>query len=426
MADLPRILLVDDSRVVRITLAQQLKQSYDIREECDGEAAWQALVLDHSVRAVISDLQMPKLDGIELVKRMRASKLKRLKELPFILVSGEETDSERQTAVQAGVSDFITKGLNSAQILARVDHLLQTGQPLPPDAVISPAAKAPQQPMQQQPQQQPFAQQAAMQTQQYAQQSLQFAQTPQAAAQQSSFAGANPQMMNTPSAAVRKPTNSAFEVHKNQLESLVGQALAHAHSYHEDLSVMILAFDNYDELISRLGNTAAEEICKRFIRILADKMRKGDTLAQYAAGQYVVLSANTPLKACAAFAERVRKAVNVASLSVRGQNIALTISIGLSSIAEDNPTSSSSLLELTASRMMLAAQAGGNQVVTTGGTVEQLSLVAALQLLNAGKIAPVLPHLQQLTLEIMPLLDVLQKNLNLPFPMAQLHQFTSR
>ena len=76
--------------------------------------------------------------------------------------------------------------------------------------------------------------------------------------------------------------------------------------------------------------------------------------------------------------------------------------------------------------MMLAAQAGGNQVVTTGGTVEQLSLVAALQLLNAGKIAPVLPHLQQLTLEIMPLLDVLQKNLNLPFPMAQLHQFTSR
>lgn len=406
MADLPRILLVDDSRVVRITLAQQLKQSYDIREECDGEAAWQALVLDHSVRAVISDLQMPKLDGIELVKRMRASKLKRLKELPFILVSGEETDSERKKALEAGVSDFITKGLNSAQILARVDHLLKTGQPLPADAVVPAAPAAAQVPP---PQQQTAAPQQPEET------------PPQQAAAQSQPSFASP----TPPIAARKPANSAFEVHKNQLESLVGQALAHAHSYHEDLSVMILAFDNYDELISRLGNTAAEEICKRFIRILADKMRKGDTLAQYAAGQYVVLSANTPLKACAAFAERVRKAVNVASLSVRGQNIALTISIGLSSIAEDNPTSSSALLELTASRMMLAARAGGNQVVTTGGTVEQLSLVAALQLLNAGKIAPVLPHLQQLTSEIMPLLDVLQQNLNLHFPMAQLHQFTT-
>ncbi len=407
MADLPRILLVDDSRVVRITLAQQLKQSYDIREECDGEAAWQALVLDHSVRAVISDLQMPKLNGLELVQRMRASKLKRIKELPFILVSGEETESERQNALKCGVSDFITKGLNSAQILARVDRLLQTGQAMPaPDGVFHNDV-----------------------SRQMATSALQTAHAPQAApqmpaqqAQAASQALAQSASHQAASPILSNPAVDSTQVYKNQLESLVGQALAHAHSYHEDLSLMILSFDNYEELISRLGHTAAEEICRRFIRTLAEKMRKGDTLTQCGAGQYAVLSVNTPMKASSAFAERVRKAVNVASLSVRGQNIALTTSIGVGSIEQDNPTSASALLELVASRMRLATQAGGDRVVSTGGVVEKLSVVNALQLLNAGKAQSVVPHLPSLAVELYPLLELLQNQLQIPMPLAQLKQ----
>ncbi len=411
MADLPRILLVDDSRVVRLTLAQQLKKNYDIREECDGEAAWQALVLDHSLRAVISDLQMPKLTGLELVQRMRASKLKRIKNLPFVLVSGEETESERQKALNCGVSDFITKGLNTAQILARVDRLLQTGQTLPTpegmfhDDITPPVRKAP--PAQPAPQPTP---QVVVPPPPPPVQPVQTA----------------PQPVPPPPPPMMPNSTDTALPHKNQLETLVGQALAHAHSYHEDLSLMILSFDNYDELISRLGHTAAEEICKRFIRILSDKMRKGDTLTQYASGQYAVISANTPLKACAAFAERVRKAVNVASLSVRGQNIALTVSIGLSGVSDDNPSSAQALLELTASRMQLAAQSGGNRVVTSGGTVEKMPLITALQFLNAGKAEAVFPHLPALAVEIYPLLEILQQHWQIPMPLAQLQQLLRR
>jgi DNA-binding NarL/FixJ family response regulator len=53
--DLPHILIVDDSRVVRISLIKHLKDHFEIREESDGEAAWQTLVVDHSIKAVISD-----------------------------------------------------------------------------------------------------------------------------------------------------------------------------------------------------------------------------------------------------------------------------------------------------------------------------------------------------------------------------------
>ena len=124
VANLPRILVVDDSKVVRASLAHHLKGIYDVREEENGESAWQTLVLDHSILAVISDLQMPKLDGFQLLERVRASRLRRLQQLPFILVSGEEGEEERLRASSLGVSDFIAKGAGRAEILLRLNHLL--------------------------------------------------------------------------------------------------------------------------------------------------------------------------------------------------------------------------------------------------------------------------------------------------------------
>ena len=84
MTEPQRILVVDDSRLVRMALVRNLKGQFDVREEGDGESAWQQLILDHSIRAVISDLQMPKLDGFGLLQRVRASKQRRLQEMPFI------------------------------------------------------------------------------------------------------------------------------------------------------------------------------------------------------------------------------------------------------------------------------------------------------------------------------------------------------
>ena len=61
--ELPRLLIVDDSRMVRASIIKHLKGRYAYREEVNGEAAWQTLVLDPTIRAVISDLGMPVLDG---------------------------------------------------------------------------------------------------------------------------------------------------------------------------------------------------------------------------------------------------------------------------------------------------------------------------------------------------------------------------
>ena len=57
----PRVLIADDSRIVRASIVQHLKDRFDIREVTDGEAAWQAILLDSSIRVVISDLTMPNI-----------------------------------------------------------------------------------------------------------------------------------------------------------------------------------------------------------------------------------------------------------------------------------------------------------------------------------------------------------------------------
>jgi two-component system, cell cycle response regulator len=119
----PRVLIADDSRIVRATLIKHIEGMFEFREALDGEQAWETLLLDPSIRVVITDLTMPKLDGYGLLKRIRASKVSRIRDIPVIVVSGSDESEERERAKAAGATDLITKGIGTAQLLSRLDIL---------------------------------------------------------------------------------------------------------------------------------------------------------------------------------------------------------------------------------------------------------------------------------------------------------------
>ncbi len=119
----PRILIADDSRIVRATLIKHIEGMFEFREALDGEQAWEALLIDPSIRVVISDLTMPKLDGYGLLKRIRSSKINRIRTMPVVVVSGSDEQAERERAKAAGATDLITKGIGTAQLLSRLDIL---------------------------------------------------------------------------------------------------------------------------------------------------------------------------------------------------------------------------------------------------------------------------------------------------------------
>ena len=103
-ADKPTILVVDDSRLMRVAARKILKNDFEILEAEDGEVAWDVLQSNPQINLVMSDLSMPNLDGLGLLKKIRESSEPHCKDLPVIIVTGaEDDDGSKTVALGAGV-----------------------------------------------------------------------------------------------------------------------------------------------------------------------------------------------------------------------------------------------------------------------------------------------------------------------------------
>jgi two-component system cell cycle response regulator len=120
MSEKPRILIIDDSRLVRIKLSNVLQDEFDIAEAEDGEDGWEALLADDKIQVVLTDAGMPRLDGYGLIERIRGHGEKRVQEVPIIMITAAEDEESRQNALGIGATDFITKPFEKSQLIARV------------------------------------------------------------------------------------------------------------------------------------------------------------------------------------------------------------------------------------------------------------------------------------------------------------------
>lgn len=126
--NLPRILLIDDSRAVRTEIRKQIRDKFDVREESDGESGWQTLLLDPNIEVVICALGMPRLNGLALLERIRNSRLSRISVLPVIFINQEDQEELRKQVQQQGEVDFITQDTPRVELLARLDVLTKLAQ----------------------------------------------------------------------------------------------------------------------------------------------------------------------------------------------------------------------------------------------------------------------------------------------------------
>lgn len=124
-----RVLVVDDSAVIRKAISRVLDSDYDLLEANDGEAGWEALKQNNNLGVVISDVQMPKLDGYGMICRIRADSDPKVRDLPVIVITSAEDDVTRERAYACGANDFILKPIDSDQLLNCVRNLTD-GQPV--------------------------------------------------------------------------------------------------------------------------------------------------------------------------------------------------------------------------------------------------------------------------------------------------------
>jgi two-component system sensor histidine kinase and response regulator WspE len=124
-----RILVVDDSVTIRQARRQVLEaQGYAVDAAVDGMEGWSALRLG-SYDLVLSDLDMPRMNGVELVRRIRADA--RLAALPVVIVSYRDREEDRRQGLEAGANHYLTKGgLQDAALFEVIGRLI--GPQAPP------------------------------------------------------------------------------------------------------------------------------------------------------------------------------------------------------------------------------------------------------------------------------------------------------
>ncbi|MFP4541695.1 MAG: response regulator [Opitutales bacterium] len=117
------ILTVDDSLSVRQMVGLALRQmGHETIEAADGAEALQRFAVQ-PVHMVITDLNMPRLNGIELVRRLRASPAGRL--IPIVMLTTESQPEMKQQGKAAGATGWIVKPFTREQLTLVVKRLLR-------------------------------------------------------------------------------------------------------------------------------------------------------------------------------------------------------------------------------------------------------------------------------------------------------------
>jgi len=117
------ILTADDSPSMRQMIAFTLENAgYRVIEAVDGQEALERLSTA-AVQMLVTDLNMPRLDGIELIKRVRT--LPQYKYVPIIMVTTESEDRRKQQGKAAGATGWIVKPFRAEQLVAVAKRFLK-------------------------------------------------------------------------------------------------------------------------------------------------------------------------------------------------------------------------------------------------------------------------------------------------------------
>ena len=121
-----RIILADDSVTTRSLERSILEAAgYEVLTAADGEQAWR-LLQERGANLLVTDVEMPQMDGIALCKAVRGSK--RFRDLPVVLVTGLESEEDRARGGEAGADAYLVKSaFDHRDLLSTISLLLGTG-----------------------------------------------------------------------------------------------------------------------------------------------------------------------------------------------------------------------------------------------------------------------------------------------------------
>jgi two-component system, cell cycle response regulator len=305
-AALPCLLLVEDSQTTTALITKYLSGNYKVLHDRDGEDAWTRLEADRQIGLVITDINMPRLNGHQLLVRIRKTGNDRIRSLPVIVMTTAEDNVDRNLAFLNGANDFITKPIDEMELQARVNVHYKLARTI---RELEHSRRA-------------LAEQA------------------------------------TTDPLTKLANRRAFFDRGNQ-------HLAIARRYKNDLSVLLIDIDYFKKVNDTYGHKAGDDVLIIVANTLTRMTRAEDSVARLGGEEFSVLLPDTNALGAAVLAERIRAAIERERIMLDGKSVTVTISMGVASFLMESTDSLDQLLSIADKRLYLAKQHGRNRICVT-------------------------------------------------------------
>ncbi len=297
-----RILVVDDHEDnVELLRARLAARGYEIETAQDGEEALER-VAARAPDLILLDVMMPKLDGIEVVRRVKADPS--LPFIPIIMQTALETTEDKVEGLDAGADDYITKPIDFAELEARVKSLLRIK------------------------------------------------------ALQEELARAN--------ASLRRmsQTDGLTGVdNRRHIEERLTEMFEHSARLNEPLAVVMCDVDHFKSVNDTLGHQAGDAVLRQVAEVLRHTAREIDRVGRYGGEEFLVLLPGANLDDAVAFAERVRERVAARAFAYDGGEVRRTLSAGAAAWPHPEVRHQEALVHAADQALYVAKETGRNRVV---------------------------------------------------------------
>lgn len=345
-AEKARILVVDDSKVMRVSASKLLGKEFDVVVAEDGQMAWDMLQEDDSIRMVFSDLSMPNLDGYGFLKKVRESDSAALKDLPVVIVTGgDDSEEAREEALNQGATDFIIKPFNSVDLKARARSYSC----------------------------------ASYRTKQLKQEA---------------------EILQEKSAV--DPLTGVYN--KDHFIERVAQARAYSIRHDKAFSMVSIEVSNFNKLFVSYGRQIADALIRHIAAALKQACREEDAVARIGLARFSLLISDANIEGAEALVSRIHQDLTETGFQFEDKTFRCDLTAGIIRFCGDENVSVDALMEMLIDKVKQAQKDGVTICAKETGEGCHISVDEALQLIAAGRETQVLDQMDKLLNKIRPLL----------------------
>ena len=309
-----RILIVDDNEDnVDLLQARLESWGYKTSTAADGEEAL-ASVEQAPPDLILLDVMMPKIDGFEVARRIKANT--ELPFIPIIMQTALDSTEQKVQGLGSGADDYVTKPIEFAELQARLNSMLRI-KTLQEDL----------------------------------------------AERERELREMNDKLL-----LISQTDGLTGLDNRRHIEERLREMFEHSSRLNEPLSCVMCDLDHFKSVNDTYGHQAGDAVLRQFAQILKSEAREIDRVGRYGGEEFILLLPGTVLDAAVHFAERLRAAIEAHTFTFDGGSLQRTASLGVSGWPHPDIGHCDSLVKAADDALYVAKETGRNRVIRYDGT----------------------------------------------------------